>query len=96
MVPWAHPSPQPKWHLDRFSHFCRAHNRDRQTNQPSDHATPSVTIGHTYVHSTAMWPNKNWRMYDKPIQSMYSTHGDTASANASAAYRHTATFSLQF
>jgi len=25
MIPWAHPSPQPKWQLDRFSHFCRAH-----------------------------------------------------------------------
>jgi len=25
MVPWAHPSPQPKLHLDRFSRFCRAH-----------------------------------------------------------------------
>ena len=25
MVPSAHTSPQPKWHLDRFSHFCRAH-----------------------------------------------------------------------
>jgi len=24
-------SPQPKWHLDRFSRFCRAHNCDRQT-----------------------------------------------------------------
>jgi len=21
-IPWAHPSPQPKWHLDRFSRFC--------------------------------------------------------------------------
>ena len=21
MIPWAHPSPQTKWHLDRFSHF---------------------------------------------------------------------------
>ena len=21
MIPWAHSSPQPKWHLDRFSHF---------------------------------------------------------------------------
>jgi len=28
-IPWAHPIQQPKWHLDRFSHFCRAHNRDR-------------------------------------------------------------------
>jgi len=25
MVLWAHPSPQPKRHLDRFSRFCRAH-----------------------------------------------------------------------
>jgi len=25
MVPWAHPSLHPKWHLDRFSCFCTAH-----------------------------------------------------------------------
>jgi len=25
MVPWDHPSPQSKRHLDRFSRFCRAH-----------------------------------------------------------------------
>jgi len=25
MLSWAHLSPQPKWHLDRFSCFCRAH-----------------------------------------------------------------------
>jgi len=25
MVPWAHPSPQPKRHIDWFSRFCRAH-----------------------------------------------------------------------
>jgi len=24
MVPWAHPSPHSKWHLNQFSHFCRA------------------------------------------------------------------------
>jgi len=22
MIPWAHRSPQPKWHLDRFGRFC--------------------------------------------------------------------------
>ena len=27
--------------------------------RPTDHATPSVTIGHIYVHSTAMRPNNN-------------------------------------
>jgi len=25
MVPWAHPSSQPKRHLDQFSHFYRAY-----------------------------------------------------------------------
>jgi len=37
--------PQPKCHLDRFSHFCRAHDRDRQTDRQTTYATPSVTIG---------------------------------------------------
>jgi len=27
-VPWANPSPYPKWHLDRFSCFCTAHGRE--------------------------------------------------------------------
>ena len=27
-------SPNPKWHLDRFSHFCRAHYCDKQTDRP--------------------------------------------------------------
>ena len=27
MVSLAHSSPQPKWHLDQFSHFCIAHGR---------------------------------------------------------------------
>ena len=44
MDPWAHLSPQPKRHLDRFSHFCRAQS-DRPTDMPTDRATRSVTIG---------------------------------------------------
>ena len=31
---WAHPSPQPKLHLDQFSHFCGAHYSDRLTDRP--------------------------------------------------------------
>jgi len=27
MIPWAHPSPQPKQHLDRFSRFCTGDSR---------------------------------------------------------------------
>jgi len=38
VVLWTHPSPQPKWHLNRFNRFCRAHCcndrlTDRQTNR---------------------------------------------------------------
>jgi len=45
------PSPHPKGHLDRFSHFAGlATVTDRQT----DDATRSVTIGRIYVRSTAM------------------------------------------
>jgi len=55
----AHPSPQPKQHLDWFSHFCRAHDHDRPTDQQTDHVTPSITVGCMYVRSTAMQPNNN-------------------------------------
>ena len=44
----AHPSPQPKQHLDRFSRFCRAHGRVQQTDRLTDHAT-SVAIGRIFV-----------------------------------------------
>jgi len=35
--------------------FCRIHNHDRQTDRPTDHATPSVIN----VRSTTMRPNNN-------------------------------------
>jgi len=55
MVPWAHPSPQPKRHLDRFSRFAGLTSViDRLT----DHATRSVTIVRIYVRSTAMRSKK--------------------------------------
>jgi len=40
VVPLAHPSPQPKRHLDWFSRFCMAHGRYRRT----DDAAQSVAI----------------------------------------------------
>jgi len=49
-------SPHPKRHLNRFSGFCKAHDRDRPTDRRTDHATLSVTIGRIYVSSTAMRP----------------------------------------
>jgi len=39
---WAHASPQPKRHLNRFSRFYGAHDRDRQVGGQTDHATSSV------------------------------------------------------
>jgi len=53
MVPWAQPSPQPKWHLNRFSRFA---GLTTVTDQQTDHTTRLVTIGRIYVCSTAMWP----------------------------------------
>jgi len=36
-----------------------------QTDQPTDHATRSVTTGRIYTRSTAMWPNNSkWSKYN--------------------------------
>jgi len=52
MVPWAHPSPQPKQHLDQFSVLAGLTTvTDRQT---------MLLQGHIYVHSTAMLPRRWW------------------------------------
>jgi len=50
MVPWARPSPQPLWYLDRYSRR-RARYCDRQTDRPTDipRYTRSVTIGRVDV-----------------------------------------------
>jgi len=49
MVPWAHPSLQPKRHLDRFSRVCRAHYCDR----PTDRARYSVYDNRPHLASAA-------------------------------------------
>jgi len=49
VVPCGHPSPYLRRCLERFDRFCKAHDRDRQTDRPTkrqtNHAHPSVTIG---------------------------------------------------
>jgi len=47
MVPWAHPSSQPKWHLDCFSRFAGL-------TIVTDHATWLVT--HNHNHFTTLFP----------------------------------------
>jgi len=67
IVPWDHVSPHPKW-LSRlvqpFLHGSVVTDRltNKQTDQPIDHVTQSVTIGCIYyvlVRSTVMLPNNN-------------------------------------
>jgi len=72
MVDWAHPSSQPKQHLDRFSHFYRADEAiftGLTTVTYRDHATRSMIIGRFYLcmSSTAMWPNKINEV-NRPVQ----------------------------
>jgi len=50
MLPLVHPSPQPKWYLDRFSRFRRTHSREPvsqgsrlwQTDRQTDRQTPKA------------------------------------------------------
>ena len=57
LVPWAHPSPQPKRHLNLLNRFCRDNDHDRQTDlQTTEHSNRSVTISRINVCSTAMRP----------------------------------------
>jgi len=64
---WADPSHPPKPHIYRFSCFCRAHERDRQTNRQTDtltqwHTTYSVCSNGPHLAIAAMRPNNliNW------------------------------------
>jgi len=49
------PTRVPKRHLDQFSHFCRAHDRD--TDRPTDGARYSVCSNRPHLASTTMQPN---------------------------------------
>ena len=45
MLPWAHSSPHPERHLDRFNRFA---GFTILTDRPTDHATQTVAIGYIY------------------------------------------------
>ena len=55
----AHPSPHPKRHLDRFSRFCRAHDRDRPTDRPTERPRYSMCNNWSHLRSNTMRPNNN-------------------------------------
>jgi len=56
MVPWAHPSPQLKRHLDRFSRFLRAHGRASLYSTMT--ATLSLKIAPS--HAAICTPSNTW------------------------------------
>jgi len=43
MIPWAHLSPQPKWHIDRLSHYWSAQCCDRSTDRPTTLSVKELT-----------------------------------------------------
>ena len=59
MVPWAHPSPYPEQHLDRFIRFCMSRGRVQQTNTHRDRRTHRPRyFGNSRLRLTlAMWRN---------------------------------------
>jgi len=63
-----HPSQHPARHNDQFSRFCTARGRDRQTDRPTDHATPSVAIGRIFY---AEGPRNVSRNVDKCCTTVY-------------------------
>ena len=85
MVPWVHPGPQPKWHLDWFSRFCRTHDCDR----PTDRLRCSVCNNRPHLCNTAMrpkmtgssfsWFDKIWRVSTRKWFSTSSPHTHDAS-----------------
>jgi len=57
MVPWVHPSPYQKWHLNQFSGFCSAHCSAHSHNRQTDWPTDCVCSNRPHLASAAMWPN---------------------------------------
>jgi len=61
VVPWAHQTPHPKRHIDRFSRFCRAHDSNRQTDRPFIYVVLRcgviiiITIGIVRVQAYTRW-----------------------------------------
>ena len=56
VVPCGHPSPYLRRCLERFDRFCKAHDRDRQTDQATDKPRSSVCNNRPHQHSTEKRP----------------------------------------
>jgi len=53
-IPWTLPSPHSKRHLDWFSRFCEAHDRDKATDRPR-----YSVCNNERNYSSVMRPNNN-------------------------------------
>jgi len=59
MLPSAHPSAQPKWHLDRFNRFCASHVKVGTYSSPSKLPLPMTGSGPHLIHdSLGPWSRK--------------------------------------
>ena len=68
MIPWAHPCPQPKRHLHRFSHFCSAHDRASLYFRMG-HPVPSKLL-----FPIGMWtPSNTWFLQPTQVLNRNST-----------------------
>jgi len=50
-----------QWHLDRFSHFCRVHERNQQTDRHTDRPHYSVCSNRPHLAIAAMRPKNMTR-----------------------------------
>jgi len=71
VLPWAHPSPHPKGHLDRFGCLCRSQDRDKQTDRQTDRPRCSVCKNRPHLRSTAI-RHKNKAIVDSRLRPGYA------------------------
>jgi len=84
VVPWAHRSPNPKRHLDRFSCLCRSQYYGRQTDRPRYSVCCNNRLRFC-VRTTAMRPSHSQHTPIIPIRR--HTHESDCAANRLTSYR---------
>jgi len=80
MVPWAHMSQLPKWHIDRFSRFCRAHPSDQHTDRQTTLRVTSIIIGQKWPVCDFVGGDDRWCV-SCGQWSAYEKWGQTRSGN---------------
>ena len=76
MCPWAYASQRLKRHLDRFSRFCRAHERDQKTKRHRDTPRCSVCGNRPHLAVAAMRPKIRNGMTMQPMLTTFENKLD--------------------